>query len=52
VRDAAGELPDGFHLLRLAQLIFKPQALGQIGLGRTSGPDALFAMPIDPAPAA
>ena len=30
VRDAAGELPDGFHLLRLAQLGLEKTALGQI----------------------
>src|SRR6185436_15058975 len=28
VRDAAGEAPDGFHLLRLAQALLQPAALG------------------------
>ena len=30
VRDAAGELPDRLHLLRLAQLLLEPPALGDV----------------------
>ncbi len=35
VRDAAGELPDGLHLLRLAQLLLGPALVGDVGGHRT-----------------
>ena len=30
VRDSAGQLPDGLHLLRLAELFFEPPAFGHV----------------------
>ena len=47
MRDAAGELADRFHLLRLPQLLFEPAALGDVARVDDDGADGRIGEAID-----